>query len=85
MSFSLYREYDGKDGGDQADASHAEEDPRGLLRDRTHDRPPGQPLRVKLSGISSIFSKKKNRTLADDHKAEQGGESQGGDEPRTTW
>jgi len=41
---SLYREYtgksNGKNGGDQADVSHVEEDPRGLLRDRTHDRLP---------------------------------------------
>ncbi|TGZ48251.1 hypothetical protein DBV15_08661 [Temnothorax longispinosus] len=80
---SLYREQHGcksggKDGGDQADASHAEEDPRGLLRDRTHDRPPGQSLRLKLSGILDILEKeKKNRSSVarGQPPAEQGEES----------
>lgn len=54
----FYRKYTGaraKDGGNQADASHVEEDLRGLLRDRTYDRLPGQSLRVKFSGILDIL------------------------------
>lgn len=51
---------DGKDGGNQADASHAEEDPHGLLRDRTYDRLLNQSLRIKVSGILDILE---NRSL----------------------
>lgn len=50
-----------KHGGIQTDVSHMEKDPRGLLRDWTHDRSPDQSLRVRVSRSTRILEQIKSQ------------------------